>query len=287
MAIVMATGALARADVMLDLLVRDLAGNPVDIIEAGDNILVFIRASVTEDDNPTQDVRVLQFDLRATDAQLELINFEWRFRAAGLFSEDLYERLTNLPDHLRATYTEAEREPGYIVDFDEDFRIIARVQVVAHRSGTIDVTSTDLSDPDNTDEGCWFVAGFDAPVAFTPHDGTVQGGELFIEVEGDDGFNGNANVNENVNDNEDDNLNDNEDGNVNVNENKNGNLNANENDNGDNFNGNITDGPRDEGPPVTGGFPCGIAMIGPMLFSLLGLLYQKRTLLAARRRRGS
>ncbi|KAB2941156.1 MAG: hypothetical protein KJ057_07020 [Phycisphaerae bacterium] len=272
-----------RADVLINLIVRDLNNNSVEVIEAGDEVFVYIRLSVTEDDNPTQDVRLLQFDLRAIDPQLEIVTFDWRLRGAGLFNEDRYERTAGLTEVPRATYLPDERDPGYIVDLDDDLRVVARLHLIAHRSGTVNVTSTELADPEDTSQGCWFVAGFDALETFTPHDGTVQGGELFIEVEGDDGFNENDNGggsggNENRNDNGG-----NDNGSANENKNDSGdNENKNDgsgNDNGGNdntSNDNVVDGPRNEGPPAVGGFPCGAGAVGPLLFLLLALAAQRR-----------
>lgn len=326
-------GLSARADVVIELQVRDANGAPIETINAGDELLVLIRVKVTPDDDPLQNVTYIQFDFRGTNPGLELTNFVWRMRRAGMFNESRYERSINLPDNISAQYTSDERELGYILDLDQSFQTIARVAVIAHRTGYLTCTSTNVANPDNPAEGAIFIAGFDDDEEeFVPYDGTLQGGDIVIPVVGDDGINGDADSdgdgiadkfdkcpvvpdpdqtdtdsdgvgdacdncplvpNQDQKDRDKDgngqacdpndnssssNRNDNGNSNLNGNfsGNRNGNFSGNRNGNSDDgvFNDNIVDGPRNEGPPAVGGF-CGTAMIGPVLFLLLGLAYRR------------
>lgn|GEM_PF-6661506 len=240
----------ARADIIVTLEAFD-GDDPVEGSVAPDTELsVDILLSVTADDDPLNELRVMQFDFRDTGNGLDMTDFEWLLDELGVAGSYFVEPSTSI---ARADYIF-----GDIIDLGTEPLRVARVTLVAKDDGTLDLTGAETADPNNNEEGLFFSAGIAAPRDFSIFEENVQGGTLLIEVRSGGGHPGqNDNQNENENENQNGNQNDNEG--------------SNDNDgqvpNGPDSNANEPESDRDVGPLAEVQF-CGFGMLGTLLAGL-------------------
>lgn len=149
-------------------------------VAPGTQVPVDILLSVSDGSDPVTDVRVIQFNFRATSPGISLDNFTWLLTPTIDDSEYLLNRTFPQP---MATYRLNSRREGMILDLDTQPLLVASMDVTVNGSGAIDMR---FDDPDDITTGniTLIRAGFTTVQDFTFANRGLSGGRVTFSVVG-------------------------------------------------------------------------------------------------------
>ena len=153
----------ADANVIITLNLRDAEG--VDLsgaVVSGSTVYGELLLAVEGEDDPLQDVRLIQFDFTNTSESLTVQEFEWTFDPGE--GRDMYFMSSELP-MPQVAYVQSARMPGFILDLTNEPIPVATFEVVVTGEGRLDAVGADL---EGADAGAWVRAGFAPTQSFQP-----------------------------------------------------------------------------------------------------------------------
>lgn len=167
-----------RADVIVTLEAFGSGGQPITgPVPAGTQAVVDILLSTDGADDPTADVRLIQFDFEATDAAIQLDAFVWSVDANAYSFQDAEFPVSTVVSVF------LQSGPGLITLTSEPIRV-ASVELTINGSGTLDLTNPQAP---TTDYGVSVHTGFQERKNFSLQEGNVQGGVLEFVTPGGSG----------------------------------------------------------------------------------------------------